>query len=48
MLLAAEVLPLARYALRSCYASGVEFGARMINIDGKQIKLQVIAAGGCH
>lgn len=24
-----------------CSISGVEFGARMINIDGKQIKLQI-------
>lgn len=31
----------ARYNLSNLLIAGVEFGARMINIDGKQIKLQI-------
>ena len=34
------MLPLLR-ACRPVLPRGVEFGARMVNIDGKQIKLQI-------
>ena len=31
-----------------CFVVGVEFGARMINIDGKQIKLQIWDTVSCE
>jgi len=30
-----------KYLVATVFISGVEFGARMITIDGKQIKLQI-------
>lgn len=38
------------YKILSLFTIGVEFGARMITIDGKQIKLQIwdtVRAGHC-